>query len=121
MKLHPDTIGGTAITGYGPGWIGVNQEKFTASLIVSTAQGCQPWSCPSFEALTAEHFAQLATLPVELILFGSGDRLRFPPPAWLQPLYSRRIGIETMDTQAACRAFNFLAGEGRQVAAALLL
>ena len=55
------------------------------------------------------------------MLFGSGDRIQFPRPQWLAPLYSRRIGLETMDTQAACRTFNFLAGEGRKVVAALLL
>jgi len=57
----------------------------------------------------------------ELILFGSGERIRFPHPTCLQNLYARRIGVETMDTQAACRTFNFLAGEGRRVIAALLL
>jgi len=54
-------------------------------------------------------------------LFGSGSRLRFAPPAWLQPLMARRIGVETMDTQAACRTFNILSGEGRNVIAALIL
>jgi uncharacterized protein len=54
-------------------------------------------------------------------IFGSGLRLRFPQAAWLQGLIERRIGIETMDTQAACRTYNILAGEGRNVAAALLI
>jgi hypothetical protein len=47
--------------------------------------------------------------------------LRFPKPQWLAALYARRVGVETMDTQAACRTYNFLAGEGRKVVAALLL
>ena len=55
------------------------------------------------------------------MIFGSGLRLRFPKAAWLQGLIERRIGIETMDTQTACRTYNILAGEGRNVAAALLI
>ena len=56
-----------------------------------------------------------------LVLFGSGRRLRFPRPEWLRPLIERRIGVETMDTAAACRTYNVLGGEGRLVVAALLL
>ena len=64
---------------------------------------------------------QLATLEAELVILGSGTRNRFPPPAWLAPLMARRLGLETMDTAAACRTYNILAGEGRNVVAALIL
>ncbi len=57
----------------------------------------------------------------ELVIFGSGNRIRFPQPAWLSPLMQRRIGLETMDTAAACRTYNILAGEGRNVVLAALL
>jgi uncharacterized protein len=57
----------------------------------------------------------------EVVIFGSGSRIRFPQAAWLQPLVARRIGIETMDTAAACRTYNILAYEGRSVAVALLI
>ncbi|HPR46050.1 MAG TPA: MTH938/NDUFAF3 family protein, partial [Ottowia sp.] len=53
--------------------------------------------------------------------FGSGTRLRFPRPAWLRPLIEAGIGVETMDTAAACRTWNILTGEGRRVLAALLV
>ena len=81
----------------------------------------QPWNCSRFEELTPAHFEHLATLDTELIIFGSGNRNRFPNPAWLQPLMARRLGLETMDTAAACRTYNILAGEGRNVVAALIL
>ena len=74
-----------------------------------------------FEDLTPAHFEQLATLGAELVIFGSGSRIRFPHPSWLQHLMARRTGLETMDTPAACRTYNILAGEGRHVLAALLL
>lgn len=85
------------------------------------ARSANPWPCARFEDLRPEHFAQLAEHDTELILFGSGQRLRFAPPAWMQPLMARRIGVETMDTAAACRTFNILTGEGRNVIAALIL
>jgi uncharacterized protein len=81
----------------------------------------EAWACSRFEDLTPAHFEQLAQLDAELIIFGSGARNRFPPPAWLAPLMARRLGLETMDTPAACRTFNILAGEGRNVVAALIL
>ncbi len=62
-----------------------------------------------------------AELDAEVIVFGSGSRTRFAPPAWLQPLMAKRVGVEAMDTQAACRTYNILVGEGRNVAVALLL
>ena len=79
-----------------------------------------PWNAPSFESLGAEHFARLAALKPELVIFGSGPRLRFPPAALLRPLIEARIGVETMDTAAACRTYNVLLAEGRSVVAALL-
>jgi uncharacterized protein len=121
MKLQPDAIQGPSITGYGPGWVAVNGEQFHASIVVSAMGHRLDWNVRTFEDLQASHFDELAELGAELVLFGSGDRIRFPQPQWLQALYARRIGLETMDTQAACRTYNFLAGEGRKVVAALLL
>ena len=80
-----------------------------------------PWGVNSFEALDAAAFAGLAEKGPELVIFGSGQRLRFPKPAWIRPLVEKRIGLETMDTPAACRTFNILADEGRRVLLALLM
>ena len=121
MKLLPDTGTGYTINSYGDDWVSINGTKHSASLVLSASHGPQAWGCPNFEALTEAHFAQLALLKPEMVVFGSGQRLRFPKPQWLQSLYAERIGVETMDTQAACRTFNFLVGEGRVVLAALLL
>lgn len=121
MKFQPDRSHALTISGYGPGWISIEAEKITHSLIISAAGQRQDWNCGRFEDLTAEHFAPLALLDAELVIFGSGHRNRFPPAAWLQPLMAKRIGLESMDTQAACRTYNILAGEGRRVVAALLL
>ena len=121
MKFQPDRSNAQTISGYGPGWIAVEGERITQSVLIGSRGLREPWPCTRFEDLTAEHFAQLAGLEAEVIIFGSGTRNRFAPPAWLAPLMARRLGLETMDTQAACRTYNILAGEGRNVVAALIL
>ncbi len=121
MKLQPDRFDVQAITAYGPGWIAVDGEKTTASTVISSRGQRFDWDCTSFEQLTPAHFARLADLGAEVIVFGSGARLHFAPPAWLAPLMRQGVGVESMDTQAACRTYNILAGEGRHVVAALLL
>ena len=121
MKFQPDRSSAQTIQGYGPGWIGVDADRITHSVLIGSSGLRQAWACNRFEDLTAEHFTQLAQLDTELIIFGSGARNRFPPPAWLAPLMARRLGLETMDTAAACRTYNILASEWRNVVAALIL
>lgn len=121
MKLQPDQFDVPSISGYGPGWVGVGGEKIEASVVLGSRGERDDWGCASFGDLRADHFARLADLSPELVVFGSGARLRFPRPEWLAALAARGIGVETMDTQAACRTYNILAGEGRHVVAALLL
>ena len=121
MKLQPDRIETQSVTAYGPGWIAIQGEKITHSVLI-TSEGLRlDWNCQSFEDLGPQHFAQLADLDVELIIFGSGQKLRFAKPHWLQTLMVKGIGVETMDTPAACRTYNILASEGRKVIAALLI
>ncbi len=121
MKLHPDQSNVQTITGYGAGWIAVDGERIDRSVIISSAGQRITWNCKQFSDLDATHFAQLAELDMELVIFGSGSKIRFPKPVWLQPLMQRRLGLETMDSQAACRTYNILAGEGRKVVLAVLI
>jgi len=121
MKLQPDQSDVQTITGYGPGWVGVGSEKITHSVVLSSRGGRDAWLASRFEDLGPEHFAQLAQVDAEVIIFGSGSRIRFPRAEWLKPLMAKRIGLETMDTAAACRTYNILAQEGRSCAVALLL
>lgn len=121
MKLHPDPTSVQTISSYGDGWIAVDGERLDSSVIVGSGGQRIAWACREFGELGPAHFEQLAELDAELVIFGSGTRIRFPQAAWLAPLMARRIGIETMDTRAACRTYNILAGEGRKVVAALLI
>jgi uncharacterized protein len=122
MKLQPDRSDAQTITAYGPGWVSVNSEKITHSVIISSRGDRIAWAASGrFDDLGAADFEQLAQLQPEVVIFGSGSRIRFPRAAWLRPLVEQRIGLETMDTAAACRTYNILAQEGRDVAVALLL
>ena len=121
VKFQPDKSDLPSIRGYGPGWVSIDGEKVSQSVVLGSRGQRLEWHCHQFEALTAAHFTQLADLGPELVIFGSGERIRFPQPAWLEALYAKRIGLETMDTPAACRTYNILAGEGRDVVLALLI
>ncbi|TXT41604.1 MAG: hypothetical protein FD135_82 [Comamonadaceae bacterium] len=121
MKFHPDTIAVQSIRSYGADWVQVGEDRLTHSVVIASNGVRFDWHCKRFEDLTFEHFEQLAAQKPELVIFGSGLRLRFPPANLTRALIEQQIGLETMDTQAACRTYNVLAGEGRQVAVALLI
>ena len=121
MKLHSDTRSGlNFITACDGSYVQVNETRHAAPLIVLPQQVLDTWQPASFDALTAEHFSALAELGVEIILFGTGATQRFPHPRLTRALMEKRIGLEVMDTGAACRTYNILVSEGRSVAAALL-
>ena len=121
MKFHPDVITTQFVQAYGPGWVQVAQERVQHSIVLDSTGARFAWHCQRFEELSPAHFEQLAQLQPELVIFGSGTRLRFPTAALTRSLIERQIGLETMDVQAACRTYNVLAGEGRRVVVALLL
>jgi uncharacterized protein len=121
MKLQADRMEGqNAISRHGVEGVVVNGVEHRQSVLVPWRGPVLPWGIAGFADLTAAHFAAIAALEPELVVFGSGTRIRFPSPALLPALMSRRIGLETMDTAAACRTYNVLLAEGRSVVAALL-
>lgn len=122
MKFQPDTTAGVnLVSRQEPGRVWVGATPFTASVIVPWEGAVLAWDAPAFEDLTAAHFERIAALEPEVVIFGSGPRIRFPHPQLMRALIARRIGFETMDTAAACRTYNVLASEGRNVLAALLI
>jgi uncharacterized protein len=118
-REQPD--GRNAFTGYGDGYVEVNRRRHQASLVVSGQALVTDWPVASVEGLSADHMAAIVALEPEVVLLGTGAKLRFPPPALLAPLHKAGIGVEVMDTPAACRTYNILQGEGRNVVAALII
>ncbi|MFC5302701.1 Mth938-like domain-containing protein [Azospira restricta] len=123
MKLHLSDADSklNTFTGYGDGYVAVNGIQYRSNITVLPGQLLPEWTAASFETLVEADFAKLAALQPEILLLGTGSTLRFPAPALLQPLLAARIGLEVMDTQAACRTYNILVAEGRRVAAAILV
>lgn len=122
MKLYLDNPSSrNLVTGYGADHVLINHRRHEASLIVLPDRIIEPWSARRFETLSAHDFEALLPLAPEVVLIGTGARLRFPSPALLRPLIEAHLGYEVMDLPAACRTFNILMGEGRRVAAALLI
>jgi uncharacterized protein len=112
--------GRNAFTGYGKGYVEVNARRHEESVVVGAGRLIE-WRPQSIEAVTSSDVEIIAALKPEIVLVGSGPAFRFPDPAALAPLYAARIGVEVMDTQAACRTYNILIAEGRDVVAALIV
>ncbi|HMM46666.1 MAG TPA: Mth938-like domain-containing protein [Thiobacillaceae bacterium] len=123
MKLHLNSDAGRLLfTGYGPGHVIVNGQRHDASLLLSThGVEAAPWAGLGFDALIPAHFEWVAERAPDIVLFGTGSRLRFPHPSLTRALTEARIGLEVMDVGALCRTYNILAGEARNVAAAVLI
>ena len=122
MKFQPDTLDGVnVITRLESGRLWVAGTPFAHSVLVPWKGEVLAWEPGGFEAIEAAHFERILALQPEVVIFGSGPRLRFAAPALMRALIDRRIGVETMDTAAACRTYNVLVSEGRSVVAALLL
>jgi uncharacterized protein len=120
LKLHSSGLTHlNTFTGYGTGFVLVNDVRHEGNLIVMPDL-LLTWDAPSFADLEAGHFEKIAALQPEVVLLGTGDKLRFPHPRLTRSLAAARIGIEIMDVQAACRTYNILMAEERKVAAALL-
>lgn len=122
MKLHLNSADGRYyFSGYGEDHVFVNGERLGFGLILMPTQlDRETLLSVRFEMLQEGHFTHLAGLGAEIVVLGTGPKLRFPHPRLTRPLMEAHIGLEVMDTGAACRTYNILAGEGRKVAVAIL-
>jgi uncharacterized protein len=122
VKFQPDQLDGVNnITHYDVDTLRVQGELVSASVLVPWVGPTQPWNVTRTDELTPAHFEALLALDPEVVIFGSGPRLKFVSPALYRSLIDKRIGVETMDSGAACRTYTVLANEGRRVVAAIIL
>ena len=121
MKLHAtSTQQYQTVTAYDDDGVDINAKHFSRSLIVLPETAPVDWPVESFDALSVAHFEQIdATMP-DVVILGTGKKQRFIHPKLTSSLTARRIGVECMDNQAACRTYNILMAEGRKVALALI-
>jgi uncharacterized protein len=122
MKIERETgVGRHLVRSYAPGTIKINDTVYTSSIVLTPEEVQPEWPPATFAELTPDHFADMAKYRPEVVVLGTGARLQFPAPAVLAPLSRAGIGVEVMDTAAACRTYNILASDGRRVIAALLM
>lgn len=98
----------------------VKLECIQGSFIISPHRLLPDWAPRVVSDLTQQHLAEALALEPELVILGTGSRLQFPAPQVGAALIAQQIGLEVMDTAAACRTYNILVAEGRQVVAALM-
>jgi uncharacterized protein len=121
MKLHVTQVSGQNVfTGYGKGYVAVNNERHEQHLLVMPDR-LLTWDVAGFEALDSFHVERLLAFEPEIVILGTGAALRFPGPRFARPVTAAGIGLEVMDSQAACRTYNILASEGRRVLAAVFV
>ena len=122
LKLHPSQASSRNVfTAYGPDYVSVNGLRFESSLVVLPEKIVENWGVRDVQAMTAADVTGLIALNPEVVLLGTGKILRFPHVAVLRAIAAAGLGVEVMDTQAACRTYNILSEEGRTVAAALII
>ncbi len=122
MKLHSSsTEKYQTVTGYDRSGVEINAKRFDYSVLVMPEIAPRPWEVTRFEDLTAQHFEQIAADRPDVVVLGTGERQRFVHPKLVASLSALRIGVESMDSHAACRTYNILMGEGRKVTLALII
>ena len=121
MKLHLQSPASNIVTGSGPGWVRVGQTEYRSNFLLLPDLVVEGWAPQGIGALQEADFAALLQYAPEMVLLGTGARQQFVHPRLLAALTAARVGVETMDTRAACRTFNILVAEDRRVAAALVV
>lgn len=122
MKLHLTTAeNNNLITGYSEDFIEINRKRYAQNLIVLPNELILNWNVTSFSDLNPAHFIEIVHLNPEVVLLGTGSKHQFLHPKIAQNLTEKNIPIECMTTAAACRTYNILMSEGRNVCAALIL
>ncbi|MEB8433978.1 Mth938-like domain-containing protein [Cocleimonas sp. KMM 6892] len=109
------------ISAYDNNSVAINGEPYMRSLVLSPMELIADWAPQRYSDLTADHLEAFYRLNAEIIILGTGNTQIFPSADILRRLAEGKIGYEVMDTQAACRTFNILMAEGRNVVAGLFL
>lgn len=122
MKLHLANLGDTKMfTAHGADHVMVNRVRFDHTIVVSAQEVREDWIVANFDALNESHFAYFLAFKPEVVLIGTGAQQRFAHPRLYRALTELGIGVEFMNTPAACRTYNILVAEDRKVIAAVML
>lgn len=122
MSLNLDENSATyQIRAYQPGLIQVNDQMFATSIIITPDKLINTWPPQSIEELRRDDLVDVIKLQPSILIIGTGHDLQFPDLKIYGDLINYGIGVEIMNTHAACRTYNVLISECRNVAAALII
>lgn len=121
MKFSREMPAGHLITAHDPDRVCVDGQAYGRSLALCADKLLPDWSPKDPDQCLVDDFAPILEWSPEIILFGTGRCQRFPDIGVLSHFRAQGIGFEVMDTAAACRTYNLILGEGRRVAAALII
>ena len=121
MKFHLSTAKGNIVTGLGPGWVRIGATEYRENLVLTPETVVRGFASSGFVGLAEQEFAALLAYEPEVVILGTGASIRFPHPSLTRALTDANVGVDVMDTAAACRTYNILAAEDRSVVAALLI
>ena len=121
MKLHLQTPGAHLVTGMGVGWVRVGAHEYRENIVLTADRVATGFAPRGFDELGEADFERLLQGAPEMVLLGTGEKQRFLHPRITAALHRARVGLEVMDTRAACRTYNILIAEGRNVTAALIV
>jgi uncharacterized protein len=117
---HP-TTGRNVVRGYSDSTVRIGEREVHGSCAFSATDLMEHWPPTRISELTLAHFEPLLAWQPEIILLGTGARQSFPSAQLIASVMAHGVGLEVMDTGAACRTFNVLASEDRRVVAALVV
>lgn len=109
------------IHSYGEGFVQIQDKQVNTSVVISATQLISDWEPNTFAELKAEHCEILFSTQADVIILGTGKHQCFPERDILRLFAQQQIGVEVMDTASACRTFNILLSEDRNVVAALFM
>lgn len=110
-----------SIKAYSAHSVTVNEEEYTQNIILSSEKGVAPLECKTVEQLSIEMLSSFLSEQPDMLLIGTGEQHLMIHPELVAFLASHKVGVENMDTKAACRTFNLLANEDRNVIALLFV
>ena len=122
MKLSEDyTYGSNVIRSYTRDSIEINDQSYPSSLVVGNTHLMENWDVTHVDHISDQHWLQLISLEPEIIIIGTGDEIIFPHPSSYVECIKKGIGVEFMDSGAACRTYNILLSEDRSVIAGIIM
>lgn len=121
IELNNDFFTSNKIFSYSDDSFRLKDKLITSNLVISKDRLIENWPVDSYQNFALQHLDQIISWQPEVILLGTGKEPGFPNPELIAYASSKNIGLEIMDTGAACRSYNLLIDEGRNVVACLFL